>query len=221
MNLNKNNFDAMDLKPISRFRSDNSATAVKTPIGSPFKGDSSIQLSITRTTNTASPSGNFPIPLGAAAHENSDYVELLDNIPADYDLTVTDSAGNKTFSYSDGTNVIAYTVSSSTTAYRSMLQRLLSAKIKVGVTRLAVTPTTNAAVQFSANGQVVSENIFGKSDSNPLDFDLAQRPNNFQNAIIEVSQTYELSADAGILLFLNQDTTTLNVTFASSNYVLP
>jgi len=219
---NLKNFVAMDKYTSLVARTKNvQQPIIKAPLTSKFAGDSSFNIKIV-ASDTASPEGSFPVVLFASAHEASDYVSLLKNIPSGYTLVISETAnsGNKVFTYTSGGNVRSLTVSSNTAPYTTILSSMLVNRVGVTTTRIAVTPSTNAAAQYGEAFEVVSQNIFGKTNNNPIDIELAQDPQNFQTNIIEVNQAYEINQNQGILLFVEDSTTQLNITMTTSNYAL-
>jgi hypothetical protein len=192
---------------------------VKVPVTSQFAGDSILSLRLTKKATAGAPSGAFPIPLFGAIHEKADYTTFAQDIPAGYALTLNrNSDGSVDFDYSDGTNEITITVSSSTLPYRSILAALLEDFIKVSTTRMTVSPSTKAADQFSEKMVMAYKSIFGGSKSNEIEVDINQKPDNFRDNIIDIPQTLNVDKNSAIIAYFNAGTDTINFNFTTSNY---
>jgi hypothetical protein len=192
---------------------------VKVPVTSQFAGDSILSLRLTKKATAGAPSGAFPIPLFGAIHEKADYTTFAQDIPAGYALTLNrNSDGSVDFDYSDGTNEITITVSSSTLPYRSILAALLEDFIKVSTTRMTVSPSTKAADQFSEKMVMAYKSIFGGSKSNEIEVDINQKPDNFRDNIIDIPQTLNIDKNSAIIAYFNAETETINFNFTTSNY---
>jgi hypothetical protein len=192
---------------------------VKVPVTSQFAGDSILSLRLTKKATAGEPSGAFPIPLFGAIHEKADYTTFAQDIPAGYGLTLNrNSDGSVDFDYSDGTNEITITVSSSTLPYRSILAALLEDFIKVSTTRMTVSPSSKAADQFSEKMVMAYKSIFGGSKSNEIEVDINQKPDNFRDNIIDIPQTLNIDKNSAIIAYFNAGTDTINFNFTTSNY---
>lgn len=209
-----------NIQPASLTRQ-TASPVVKTPVTSEFIGDSILSLRIAKTDTTGTPAGAFPVPLFGSIHEESNYGSIQQDVPSGYSLTVTDSSnGNKVFTYSDGTNEIELTVSSTTLPYRSILRALNRDAIKVSTTKLIVSPTNQATAQFSERLTMFFKSIFGGVKSNEIEIDVNTKASDFRENIVVIPQEIKIDAENGIVVYFNSNADLLNFNFGTSNYVL-
>lgn len=216
-----NDFDAAmsALSPTGALR-DSESSAIKKPLGSSFLGDAILNIKISVATTGTIPSNlSFPVYLFGAVHFASNYKDVLQSSPSDYALTVsTVNGGDVAFSYDfDALNLTA-TVSSSTLAYKSILDATLTDFMKTNAIRASVTPSANADAQFSEPFVTFEKSIFGGVKENSIDVDINKSPENFQANIVDIVESIQIDGKRGIAVNVNSATTQYNLNIGTSQY---
>lgn len=212
-----------DMRQMSATRTtvDSPKNIVPTALKSQFAGDAILNLRIT----TSIQSGTFPTPLsfpvvvfGVTAYQ-SQYQEILKNIPAGYNLNVYLTQGDLVFNYSNaGGDSVNFTITSSTMKYASLLYATTVNFMRFNTIRAVVSPAAAADIQFSENFETFQKSVFGGVKSNSIDVDINKTPDQNQTNIVDIVSPITIDSERGILLNMSTDTTSYILNCATSQY---
>ena len=211
-------FNSPNMSP-TRTTVNNPKSVVPASIKAPFAGDAILNLKLTTdVTGTVSESLSFPVPVFGVILRASDYQEIIKNVPTGFTLAVSESSNGLVFTYTNGANALAITVSSSTMNYKSLLQATLTNYMRFNTIRASVSPSTAADNQFAEKFETFQKSVFGGVKSNSIDVDVNKTPDQNQPNIVDIVTPITIDGERGIVVNINSGTSSYNLNCATSQY---
>ncbi len=137
------------------------------------------------------PGTDMPFILFSPVFKVSDYATLLPPLPSGIAVSISKVGSDIIFTYTSGVDAVQLTVSSTTTPYTSIVEALLTDRMKVFKTRESISDNTILS-QVALPLSISNGSLFGGQAFNKLSAVATKGPDQYQNGIIDFDSEFPL-----------------------------